>query len=142
MTPSRLAATLRQIAAKIDNSKSPRRDLVAHELHRILVAMNEAPDLISDVYDEIKKALGGAVGSTKGTIDAPTEEKPLRQISTHGYLEKEATPDEGTLAKINQIIKSFEPNVEFKFIIDKGFWIIEFRLAKTRGWWNGRRTPI
>jgi hypothetical protein len=141
MTPSHLAATLRQIAAKIDNSKSPRRDLVAHELHHILAAMDEAPDLISDAYDEIKKALGGAVGSTKGTIDAPTEEKPLRQISTHGYLEKEATPDEGTLAKINQIIKSFEPGIEFKFITDKGFWIIEFRLAKTKGWWNGRRTP-
>lgn len=43
MTPSQLSVQLRHIAAKISNSKSPRRDLVAKDLKRILIALDESP---------------------------------------------------------------------------------------------------
>lgn len=39
MKPSQVSARLRQIAAAIDNSKNPRRDLVAADLRRIVVAV-------------------------------------------------------------------------------------------------------
>jgi hypothetical protein len=39
MKPSELSATLRRIAARIEASRAPRRDLVTRELHRVLAAM-------------------------------------------------------------------------------------------------------
>jgi hypothetical protein len=39
MRPSQVSKTLRQIAAKIDNSKNPKRELVAADLKRILAAI-------------------------------------------------------------------------------------------------------
>lgn len=39
MKPSQLARSLRRIAAKIENSKAPRRDLVAADLKRVIAAM-------------------------------------------------------------------------------------------------------
>lgn len=40
MTPSRLAATLRNIATKIDNSSKPSKTLVARELRKVLAAVD------------------------------------------------------------------------------------------------------
>lgn len=39
MKPSQLARSLRHIAAKIENSKKPRRDLVAKDLKRVIAAV-------------------------------------------------------------------------------------------------------
>jgi hypothetical protein len=41
MDPNQLAQNLRRIASKIDNSKSPKRELVARDLKRIISAMND-----------------------------------------------------------------------------------------------------
>lgn len=41
MTPSQASQALRQVATAIDNSKSPRRELVVSDLKKILVAMGE-----------------------------------------------------------------------------------------------------
>jgi hypothetical protein len=69
MTPSRLAATLRFIAAKIDNSKKPRRDLVSHEIHRILMAMEVSNIEVSDSFE------GPWVPSDEGKISAEAESR-------------------------------------------------------------------
>ena len=39
MRPDQLAKSLRQIAAKIDNSKNPKRELVARDLKRIIAKL-------------------------------------------------------------------------------------------------------
>ena len=52
MTPSQLSAQLRHIAAKISNSKSPQRNLVAEDLKRILIALDESP---VDFFSEWEK---------------------------------------------------------------------------------------
>jgi len=41
MKPSQVASKLRQIAAAIDNSKNPRKDLVAADLHRVVTAIED-----------------------------------------------------------------------------------------------------
>ena len=69
MTPSRLAATLRRIASKIDNSKKPRRDLVSHELHRILMAMGASSIEVSDSFE------GPWTPSNEGKISAEAESR-------------------------------------------------------------------
>ena len=50
MNPSRLAANLRQIASKIDNSKKPSKVLVARELKTVLAAIT-----YGDVGDVMEK---------------------------------------------------------------------------------------
>jgi monomeric isocitrate dehydrogenase len=47
MKPSDLSKSLRQIAAKIDASKRPDRVLVARDLKRVLVAMDDAGVLVN-----------------------------------------------------------------------------------------------
>jgi hypothetical protein len=42
MKPSHIASRLRQIAAAIDNSKNPRRDLVARDLQQVIIAVGSA----------------------------------------------------------------------------------------------------
>ena len=69
MTPSRLAAALRSIAAKIDNSKKPRRDLVAHELHHILMAVETSGIEVSDSFE------GPWIPSNEGKISAEAESR-------------------------------------------------------------------
>jgi hypothetical protein len=63
MTPSQLSAQLRHIAAKISNSKFPRRDLVARDLKNLVNRLavddqipNREPDEIID--DDIKNIHG------------------------------------------------------------------------------------
>ena len=59
MKPSQLSATLRHIAAKIDNSKRPDRTLVARELKRVVAA-------VSGEYGntkEVEEALYGKSGA-------------------------------------------------------------------------------
>lgn len=46
MTPSRLAAVLRDIAARIDNSKNPSRGLVTQELRKVLASVRLAGDCL------------------------------------------------------------------------------------------------
>jgi hypothetical protein len=41
MKPSQMAQKLRQIASAIDNSKNPRRDLVAADLRRIVAVIDD-----------------------------------------------------------------------------------------------------
>lgn len=41
MKPSQVSTKLRQIAAAIDNSKNPRRDLVAADLKRVIIAVDD-----------------------------------------------------------------------------------------------------
>jgi hypothetical protein len=64
MRPSQLAQALRQIAAKIDNSKSPKRELVARDLKRTLAAVgissfenNTTEQVVGDLYTALNTAL-------------------------------------------------------------------------------------
>jgi hypothetical protein len=41
MKPSEVSSTLRRIAAKIDNSVNPKREFVAKDLRRIIMAINQ-----------------------------------------------------------------------------------------------------
>jgi hypothetical protein len=50
MHPSQVSARLRQIAAKIEKSKNPRRDLVAKDIRRILAGLHEQGDPDSSGY--------------------------------------------------------------------------------------------
>lgn len=54
MTPSQLSAQLRHIAAKINDSKSPRRDLVANDL-RLLITKISSDEIPSREPDEINE---------------------------------------------------------------------------------------
>jgi len=45
MKPNSVASRLRQIATKIENSKSPRRDLVAEDLQEVLQKLETPPSL-------------------------------------------------------------------------------------------------
>lgn len=53
MTPSQLSAQLRHIAAKISNSKSPRRDLVAADLKTLIRKISSDDRLPNREPDEI-----------------------------------------------------------------------------------------
>ncbi len=44
MKPSELSSTLRHIAAAIDKSKSPKRELVARDLKQVLAAIEDTSD--------------------------------------------------------------------------------------------------
>lgn len=51
MTPSQLSVQLRHIAAKISNSKSPRRDLVARDLKKIIAALDSPVKILNVNYE-------------------------------------------------------------------------------------------
>jgi hypothetical protein len=54
MKPTQVAATLRHIAAKIDASKNPSRELVARDLKHVLAQVDNAPDSGFTVYENPK----------------------------------------------------------------------------------------
>ena len=61
MKPGQLSNSLRQIAAKIDNSRNPSRILVARELRRVLSAMVGSPGEYTaklTTYDGMNDASG------------------------------------------------------------------------------------
>ena len=61
MNPNQLSSVLRQIAAKIDNSRNPSRILVARELRRVLSAMVGSPGEYTaklTTYDGMNDASG------------------------------------------------------------------------------------
>jgi len=77
MRPSQVARALRQIAMKIDNSKSPNRELVARDLKRVLsrVAIylpQVPPD--PDMPDEVKEVAEKMLENAKESIDASGSE--------------------------------------------------------------------
>lgn len=80
MTPSRLAVILRQIAAKIDNSKKPSRDLVVQELKQILAAI-KAPKASKKAYRIITDE---PVAIAVGFIPKGTEFEEYDLISDDG----------------------------------------------------------
>lgn len=55
MTPSQLSAQLRHLAAKISNSKSPRRDLVAADLRLLITKIATSDEIPDREPDEIDK---------------------------------------------------------------------------------------
>ncbi|MFA5202935.1 MAG: hypothetical protein WC708_00780 [Lentisphaeria bacterium] len=77
MTPSRLAIVLRQIATRIDNSKSPRRDLVSCELKRVLAAVETPKKAYRIITDE-------PVAVTVGFVPEGTEFDEYDLISDDG----------------------------------------------------------
>jgi len=61
MHPSQVAQALRQIATKIENSKAPDRRLVGQDLHRVLLAVEDAKSTIKQE----------TITQDKYTIDSP-----------------------------------------------------------------------
>lgn len=61
MRPNQVARSLRQIAAKIENSKAPRRELVAADIKRILVAAEELEEAeVEEIEDEDRRVVDQA----------------------------------------------------------------------------------
>ena len=65
MNPSKLAQSLRQIAAKIDDSKSPSRALVIRDLKRIIMANDEEKEA-KELASLMEKALHGIKEAISG----------------------------------------------------------------------------
>lgn len=55
MKPSRVTSKLRQIATALDNSKNPRRDLVAADLKKLITAVEEGGGLSHEQTQEFRK---------------------------------------------------------------------------------------
>jgi hypothetical protein len=57
MKPYQVALKLRQIAATIDNSKNPRRELVASDLYQLISVLRVGATFKRETYDEVKNGI-------------------------------------------------------------------------------------
>ena len=87
MTPSQLSTQLRHIVAKISNSKSPRRDLVARDLKNLINKLaanddipNREPDEINDKFETKIWNLGG---SSKFELDSEGTKRWYKNKELH-----------------------------------------------------------
>jgi len=94
MNPNQVAKALRQIATKIDNSKSPNRELVARDLKRILAAVGEY------AYGESKDGPWTAVTPeelAKIVQDRKAKARPESGEVYEGTLSGYSDPDNGII---------------------------------------------
>ncbi len=72
MKPSKIASKLRQIAANIDKSKNPRRDLVAADLKRVIARVVCANGDISQYRSAVEQAVRAALSAGSGPQNGVT----------------------------------------------------------------------
>jgi len=88
MDPAQVSKTLRKIAAAIDSSKNPNRQLVVRDLQRVIVAMGLSDDQLREAFDSFKIDESswfvkddpevGAIAEGEGSLSLDGNEVPVK----------------------------------------------------------------
>ena len=101
MRPSEVSSTLRRIATKIDNSENPKREFVAQDLRRVIMAMDQKQAFLI-ITDEPQGICIGFQPLSKllNKVDASIAGQPLNLISDDGSISDMDNVYEDTSGKV------------------------------------------
>jgi hypothetical protein len=112
MKPSEVAFKLRQIAAAIDNSRNPRRDLVARDLKRIIAAVGPFDNFSGQIRHD-----GNGGIFVEGTIDTNGDTVKVEAAPSDRGMElflDDQSVDESLVEKFTEYLDSIIPAEAWK----------------------------